>query len=154
MLKRKGLIIVALLSIVVLTLTSVAFAQPFEQDTGNRLAPAARRATPTPKVYPRLEADFSIYNWRKSDALWELTGTMTVYAHGGDGHYTYEFIGLRNTSTFDFQWKNCSTLVNSLRVWSGDGQQIDVPVWREDLPCYKHWRDEDGHRIDWPEDPD
>jgi hypothetical protein len=151
MLKRQGLIIVTLLSIAALAMTSVALAQPSEQNVGSLAALAARRATPSPKAYRRLEADFSIYNWRKSDKLWDLTGTMTVYARGGDGHYTYEFIGLHYTSTFDFRWKNCSVLVNSLRVWSGDGQQIDIPVWREDLPCFKHWRDEDGHRIEWPD---
>ena len=35
-------------------------------------------------------------------------------------------------------------LVNSLRVWSGDGQRIDVPIWREDLPCLPKAPKDDG----------
>jgi hypothetical protein len=86
-----------------------------------------------------------IYNWRKSETPRDLIGTMMVYARGGDGHYTFEFIGLRHADTFDFRWRACTTLVNSLRVWSGDGQRIDVPVWRDDLPCPKHWRGEEDN---------
>jgi len=134
--KPKRLILIALLLAAALALVGAAFAR-----TPDRVA-AAARATPTPKVYPKLEADFSIYNWRKSETPRDLTGTMTVYPSGGNGRYTYEFIGLRYTNTFDFRWRACTTLVNSLRVWSGDGQRIDVPVWRDDLPCPKHWRGE------------
>ncbi len=100
--------------------------------------PAAPQA-PAPKVYPPLQADFSIYNWRKSDSPPDLIGTMQVYATGGDGHYTYEFIGLRSTNTFDFRWRTCSVLVNSLQVMSGDGQKVVLPVWRDDLPCLNRW---------------
>ena len=110
---------------------------------GSQAGKPVLRPTPTRRVYPPLEADYTIYNWHKSDTPRDLIGTMTVYPHGGDGHYTYEFIGLRYTNTFDFRWRACTTLVNSLRVWSGDGQQIDVPVWRTDLPCPRHWPDED-----------
>jgi hypothetical protein len=45
-----------------------------------------------------------------------------------EGHYTYGFIGPRTTDTFDFQWRACSVLVETLHVWSGDGQEIAVPV--------------------------
>ena len=136
MLKLKRLILVAGLLAAALALFSTAFAR-----TPDREATAVR-ATPTPKAYPKLEADFSIYNWRKTETPRDLTGTMTVYPTGGNGRYTYEFIGLRYTDTFDFRWRACATLVNSLRVWSGDGQRIDVPVWRDDLPCPKRWRGE------------
>jgi hypothetical protein len=131
-LKRPALIV--LMCAAALLLVGAAFARPPE---ANAAAPA------TPRAYPKLEADFSIYNWRKSETPRDLIGTMTVYATGGDGHYTYEFIGLRYSNTFDFRWRACSVLVNSLRVWSGDGQRIDVPVWRDDLPCPKHWRGEE-----------
>ncbi len=136
MLQLKRLIPIVLLLAAALALVGTAFAR-----TPDREATAAR-ATPTPKVYPKLEADFSIYNWRKTETPRDLTGTMTVYPTGGNGRYTYEFIGLRYTNTFDFRWRACATLVNSLRVWSGDGQRIDVPVWRDDLPCPKRWRGE------------
>ena len=135
--KLKRLILVALLLASALALTNAAFARTPDREA------AAARATPAPKVYPKLEADFSIYNWRKSETPRDLIGTMTVYPSGGNGRYTYEFIGLRYTNTFDFRWRACATLVNSLRVWSGDGQRIDVPVWRDDLPCPKHWRGEE-----------
>ncbi len=143
MLKPKRSILVGLLLVAALALVSVAFAQTPEQEQSVGDRAVARRATPTPKVYPKLQVDFSIYNWRKSETPRDLIGTMTVYATGGDGHYTYEFIGLRYTNTFDFRWRSGTVLVNSLRVWSGDGQRIDVPVWRDDLPCFKHWRGEE-----------
>jgi hypothetical protein len=136
MLQLKRLIPIVLLLAAALALVGAAFARTPEREV------AAARATLTPKVYPKLEVDFSIYNWRKTETPRDLTGTMTVYPSGGNGRYTYEFIGLRYTNTFDFRWRACTTLVNSLRVWSGDGQQIDVPVWRDDLPCPKRWRGE------------
>lgn len=140
MLKQKHLVLVVLILAAALSLTSAAFAMTPERETSTAL-----RAKPTPVVYPPLEADFSIYNWRKSETPRDLIGTMTVYAKGGDGHYTFEFIGLRYTNTFDFRWRACSVLVNSLRVRSGDGQQIDLPVWREGLPCPKHWHGEEDN---------
>jgi len=134
--KETRWLVLLLLCAAALALTGVAFAQTPASNN-----PAAR-ATPTPKVYARLEADYTIYNWRKADAP-DLTGTMKVYAHGGDGHYTYEMIGMRYTDTFDFRWRACHVLVNSLRVRSGDGQEISVPVWRKDLPCPEGWRGEE-----------
>ena len=134
--RQKRLVLIALLLAAALALVSAAFAGTPEREA------AAARATPTPKVYPKLEVDFSIYDWRKSETPRDLIGTMTVYPSGGNGRYTYEFIGLRYTNTFDFRWRACTTLINSLRVWSGDGQQIQVPVWRDDLPCPKRWRGE------------
>jgi len=130
----KRLILLALVS-----MAALAFASATDAQTPELEAMAAPGATSPPRVYPRLEADFSIYNWHKSETPRDLIGTMTVYARGGNGRYTYEFIGLRYTDTFDFSWRACTTLVNSLRVWSGDGQQIDVPVWRDDLPCPRRW---------------
>jgi len=103
--------------------------------------------TPTPvkrtisKPYAKLQADYRILNWCKSDTPGELIGTLQVDATGGDGHYAYSFIGARSTDTFNFQWRACSVLVESLHVYSGDGQQIAVPVWRTDLPCPKDWGD-------------
>jgi len=132
------LTLIALILATALALVNATFAMVPERETH-----AAPRATPTRRVYPPLEADFTIYGWHKSETPRDLIGTMTIYPQGGDGHYTYEFIGLRYTNTFDFRWRACTTLVNSLRVWSGDGQQIDVPVWRTDLPCPRHWPDED-----------
>jgi hypothetical protein len=86
--------------------------------------------------YPKLEAEYAIYGWREApDAPGDLLGTLEVFARGGDGKYTYEFIGLHTTRIFEFQWRACSVLVNSVRVRSGDGQWIDVPVWRDNLPC-------------------
>ena len=137
MLQLKRLIPIVLLLAAALALVNAAFAGTPEREA------AAARATPTPKVYPKLEVDFSIYDWRKSETPRDLIGTMTVYPSGGNGRYTYEFIGLRYTNTFDFRWRACTTLINSLRVWSGDGQQIQVPVWRDDLPCPKRWRGEE-----------
>ena len=93
------------------------------------------------KPYAKLQADYRILNWCKSDTPGELIGTLQVDATGGDGHYTYSFIGARSTDTFNFQWRACSALVESLHVYSGDGQQIAVPVWRTDLPCPKDWDD-------------
>ena len=105
------------------------------------------RPTPTlPRPgagYAKLEADFQVYNWRKSETPGDLIGAMQVYATGGDGHYTYGFIGTHTVNTFDFRWRACSALVESLHVSSGDGQMIAVPVWRDDLPCPKHWDDDD-----------
>lgn len=119
----------------------VAFATqtpPQPSPTGSAAGIAPQRGKP---VYPKLQADYRIYNWRKSDTPGELIGAIQVYATGGDGRYTYQFIGiaLHSTDTFDFQWRACSVLVESLHVRSGDGQKIDVPVWRDDLPCPKHW---------------
>jgi hypothetical protein len=109
-------ILVALMCMAALALVGVAYAQPV--------------------FYPRLEAEFAIYGWREApDTPGDLMGTLQVFPKGGDGNYTYEFIGLHYTRTFEFQWRACSVLVNSLRVWSGDGQRIDVPVWRDNLPC-------------------
>ena len=139
----KRLIWVTGLLVAMLALAGVAFARTPEQGSTAADNVAAPRATPAPKTYPKLQADFSIYNWRKSETPRDLIGTMTVYATGGDGHYTYEFIGLHTTNTFDFRWRSGTVLVNSLRVWSGDGQMIVVPVWRDDLPCFKRWRGED-----------
>jgi hypothetical protein len=110
--------------------------------TSTAAGTATQRGTPTPKAYPKLQADYRIYNWRKLvDMPGELVGTIEVRATGGDGHYTYQFIGtgVHSTDTFDFRWRACSALVESLHVWSGDGQKIDVPVWRDDVPCPKHW---------------
>jgi hypothetical protein len=132
--KQMRLILVALTLAALVAPANTTFAATPEREA---------RAAPARKVYPPLEVDFSIYGWHKSDTPRDLIGTMTVYPRGGDGHYTYEFIGLRYTNTFDFRWRACTTLVNSLRVWSGDGQRIDVPVWRDDLPCPRHWPDED-----------
>ena len=131
-------LLIALVPAMALTSVSATFAMTPEGET---------RATPraTPQAFRQLEADFSIYNWRKSETPRDLIGTMTVYARGGDGHYTFEFVGLRHTDTFDLRWRACTTLVNSLRVWSGDGQRIDMPVWRDDLPCPKHWRGEEDN---------
>ena len=136
--RRTHWLLIALIPAMALALVSSTFAMTPERET---------RATPraTPQAYHQLEADFSIYNWRKSETPRDLIGTMTVYARGGDGHYTFEFIGLRHTDTFDFRWRACTTLVNSLRVGSGDGQRMDVPVWRDDLPCPKHWRGEEDN---------
>lgn len=131
--KLERLVLVALLLAAALAPTSASFARTPDRDA------TAVRATPTPKVYAKLQADFSIYNWRKSETRGDLIGTMTVYPTGGDGRYTYEFIGLRSTNTFDFRWRTCTVLVNSLRVWSGDGQRIDIPVWNTDVPCFKRW---------------
>jgi len=100
--------------------------------------PTAKIVNPS-KGYAKLQADLRIYNWRKSDTPGDLTGTLQVSATGGDGHYTYGFIGLRTTDTFDFRWRACSVLVETLHVRSGDGQEIAVPVWRTDLPCPKNW---------------
>jgi len=100
--------------------------------------PPAKIVSPS-KGYAKLQADFRIYNWRKSDTPGDLIGALQVYATGGNGHYTYGFIGLRATDTFDFQWRACSALVETLHVRSGDGQEIAVPVWRADLPCPKNW---------------
>jgi hypothetical protein len=139
MYRLDRLVLVALLCVIVLAFVATADARTPDRETGTR----ALRATP--QAFPKLEADFSIYNWRKSETPRDLIGTMTVYARGGDGHYTFEFIGPRDTNIFDFRWRACTTLVNSLRVWSGDGQRIDVPVWRDDLPCPKHWRGEEDN---------
>jgi hypothetical protein len=137
--KPKCLVFVALMCMFASSSVVAAFARA---PAGEAMAAPAPR--PTPLAYPQLEADFSIYNWHKSETPRDLIGTMTVYPSGGDGHYTYEFIGVRYTNTFDFRWRACTTLVNSLRVWSGDGQRIDVPVWRDDLPCPKKWRGEEN----------
>ena len=135
--KRMRMNLIALMCAAVLMFGEAVSARtPERGDTA--LAPR-----PTPLAYPQLEADFSIYNWHKSETPRDLIGTMTVYPRGGNGRYTYEFIGLRYTDTFDFRWRACTTLVNSLRVWSGDGQQIDVPVWRDDLPCPRIWAGEE-----------
>jgi hypothetical protein len=136
--RRTHWLLIALIPAMALALVSTAFAMAPERET--RAAPRA-----TPQAFRQIEADVSIYNWRKSETPRDLIGTMTVYARGGDGHYTFEFIGLRHTDTFDFRWRACTTLVNSLRVWSGDGQRMDVPVWRDDLPCPKHWRGEEDN---------
>ena len=96
---------------------------------------------PPSKPYAKLQADYRILNWCKSDTPGELIGTMQVDATGGDGHYTYSFIGARSTDTFNFQWRACSVLVESLHVYSSDGQHIAVPVWRTDLPCPRNWDD-------------
>jgi len=100
--------------------------------------PAKKTAS---KPYAKLQADYRILNWCKSDTPGELIGALQVDATGGDGHYTYSFIGARSTDTFNFQWRACSALVESLHVSSGDGQKIVVPVWRTDLPCPKDWDD-------------
>jgi len=140
--KLKRLVFIALMCTFASALASAAFARTPDGETMTAPAPAPR---PTPLAYPKLEADFSIYDWRKSETPRDLIGTMTVCARGGDGHYAYEFIGLHYANTFDLRWRACTTLVNSLRVWSGDGQRIDVPVWRDDLPCPKHWRGEEDN---------
>jgi hypothetical protein len=138
--KQKQSVLIVLILVATLALAGAAFAATPEQEII-----AASNVTPALRVYPPLEADFSIYDWRKSETPRDLIGTMTVYARGGDGHYTFEFIGLHDTNTFDFRWRACSVLVNSLRVRSGDGQQIDLPVWRDGLPCPKHWRGEEDN---------
>ena len=140
--KSRRLILVVLLCVAAFAVAGVALARTPEPDPAAVINSPASRATPTPKAYPKLEASFSVYNWRKSDTPRDMIGTMTVYATGGNGHYTYEFIGLHTTNTFDLRWRAGTVLVNSLRVWSGDGQRIDVPVWLEDVPCPKRWRQE------------
>ena len=72
-------LLIALIPALALTLVSTTFAMTPERET---------RATPraTPRAFRQLEADFSIYNWRKSETPRDLIGTMTVYARGGDGH--------------------------------------------------------------------
>ncbi len=139
MYRSNRLILVALMCVTALAFAATAGARTPDRETG------ATVLRTTPQAFRKLEADFSIYDWRKSETPRDLIGTMTVYARGGDGHYTYEFIGLHGANTFDFRWRACTTLVNSLRVWSGDGQRIDVPVWRDDLPCPKHWRGEEDN---------
>jgi hypothetical protein len=122
----------------------VAFATQATPQPGP--APAATAIARTSKGYPKLQADYRIYNWRKPvDTPGELVGAIEVRASGGDGHYTYQFIGTatHSTNTFDFHWRACSALVESLHVWSGDGQKIDVPVWRSDVPCPQHWPTEE-----------
>ena len=109
--KPKCLVFVALMCMFASSSVVAAFART---PAGEAMAAPAPR--PTPLAYPQLEADFSIYNWHKSETPRDLIGTMTVYPSGGDGHYTYEFIGVRYTNTFDFRWRACTTLVNSLRV--------------------------------------
>jgi hypothetical protein len=138
----RRLVLVVLLCVAVFAVAGVALAQTAEAYPAAVVSASAGRATPAPKVYPKLEASFSVYNWRKSDTPRDMIGTMTVYATGGNGRYTYEFIGLHTANTFDFRWRAGTVLVNSLRVWSGDGQTIDVPVWIEDVPCPKRWRQE------------
>lgn len=113
-------------------------------------APLPRPAPTRPaagQAYAKLEADWRI-KWRKSETPNELIGTMQVFASGGDGHYTYGFIGAHTADTFDFQWRACSALVESLRVSSGDGQTLVLPVWQDDLPCPKHWDDDDDDDCD------
>lgn len=139
MYRFNRLILAALMCVTALAFVAAADARTPDRETGA----TALRATP--QAFRKLEADFSIYDWRKSETPRDLIGTMTVYARGGDGHYTYEFVGLHDANTFDFRWRACTTLVNSLRVWSGDGQRIDVPVWRDNLPCPKHWRGEEDN---------
>jgi hypothetical protein len=121
----------------------VAFATQAPPQPGPTPKPTA--VARTPKGYPKLQADFRIYNWRKLETPGEMVGTIQVNATGGDGHYTYQFIGtsLHSENTFDFRWRACSVLVETLHVRSGDEQKIDIPVWRDDVPCPEHWPDED-----------
>ena len=103
--RSKRLILVGLLCVAAFAVAGVALARTPEPDPAAITSAPAGRATPTPKAYPKLEASFSIYNWRKSDTPRDMIGTMTVHATGGNGHYTYEFIGLHYTNTFDFRWR-------------------------------------------------
>jgi hypothetical protein len=77
-----------------------------------------------------------VIEWRldpEDDA--RAIASVSIYARGGDGNYTYfQDEEPRPSSQFEFEWRACKPYPGSFRVNSGDGQIARRDIW-EKAPC-------------------
>ena len=122
------------------TLTPTATEKPITAPTATKKPTATSTATPKPQPGPPmsfLDPAWELVEWHKLGDTGEWEGTLRARITGGSPPYRSRFENNDFVNGLDMpvRWRLCKPMPATIRVQSGDGQDIHIGIWVYEVGC-------------------